>query len=239
MEEVYRLGDKVKVGSREECADAMKGTMRALQEAGRWISTHVTRTDKSVALVNLLEATAKYLNSATLNINGHISIVALCTRNIYEANLQVRDLLRTPSGLQRWLGEAVTDKIDLLEGILSLESASNTSKERQIVQTEIERLQLLRDKYSLPSAKPSPAGTIARDVGLSEEHKALFKLFSKLVHPSSFLINDFSSAESSEHYSILQIHAQLYAWDTFLRACGDASMPDEIRQKIEFANHTT
>lgn len=236
LQEYFRLGDKVKVGSRDECADAMKGIEKALQETVRWISMHVTRTDKSVALANLLDATAKYLSSAALNIEGHISIVALCTRNIYEINLQVRDLILSPSGLQRWLGESVTDKIDLLDGILSIGSASDTSKERQIVLKEIERLRLLRDKYSLPSAKPSPAGQIAKSVGLSEDHKALFKLFSKLVHPSSFLVNDFGNAASKEHYYILQIHAQIYAWDTFSRVCEDASMPDEIRQKIERAN---
>jgi hypothetical protein len=216
----------------------MKGIEKALQEAGRWISMHVARTNKSMALENLLDSTAKYLNSAALNVDGHISIVALCTRNIYEINLQVRDLILSPSGLQRWMGETVTDKIDLLDGILSLESASDTSKERQVLLKEIERLRLLRDKYSLPSAKPSPAGQIANRVGLSEEHKALFKLFSKLVHPSSFLVNDFGTAASNEHYYILQIHAQIYAWDTFSRVCEDASMPDEIRQKIVQENYT-
>jgi hypothetical protein len=239
MKEDYRLGDIVQAGSCAECAAAMKAAERALQESRSWISRHVTRDDKSVALENLIEATAQYLNSAASNIEEHISIVALCTRNIYEVNLQVRDVLFSPSGLQRWLGESVTDKIDLFEGILSLESASDTSNERKTTQDEIDRLLSLRDKYSLPSAKPSPAGVIAGQVGLSGEHKALFKLFSKLVHPSSYLVNDFSSAESSENYSALQIHAQLYAWDTFQRICKSVSMPDEIRQNIEGGSYTS
>ena len=67
-------------------------------------------------------------------------------------------------------------------------------------------------------------------IGLSDEHKNLYKLFSKVVHPSSYLVNDYKNAASIETRMILQTRAQLYAWDTFSRVCEYFNVPGELRE---------
>lgn len=183
----------------------------------------------NLALFNLLTASASYLKVAGDNIETHISVLAMVTRNLYEINLQVRDILRSSDGIQRWQAEAIADKIQMLEGILELDTVSDTASQRAVLQTEIDRLRSLRHKHGLPDIKPVSAGNIAKSVGLSREHSALFKLFSKLVHPSSYLVNDYKNAASDEIRMTLQIHAQLYAWDTFGRICDAVSMPKSVR----------
>jgi len=106
-----------------------------------------------------------------------------------------------------------------------------TFDSRFVLRGEISRLKSLRKKYDLPERKHLPSSAaIAKRVDLKKEHDALFKLFSKLVHPSSYLINDYENAASSEVKMILKIHAQLYAWDTFSRVCSAVSVPQTIRE---------
>jgi hypothetical protein len=66
---------------------------------------------------------------------------------------------------------------------------------------------------------------LAKQAGLADEHAALFKLFSKLVHPSSYLSNDYKNAASEEVRTILHARAQLYAWDTLGRISKAVGMP--------------
>jgi len=227
------LGDKVHFGTPTEVADAFQQMVARFTSAGEWISGHVQRAEQSLALVNLLAASIGYLKVAADNIDAHISVQAMVTRSLYEINLQVRDILGSSHGLRRWQAESVTDKIQVLEGVLELDTVGDTERRRAVLQTEIDRLRSLRQKYNLPEIRPSAAGNIAKSVGLSKEHSALFKLFSKLVHPSSYLVNDYKNAASEEIRKMLQIHAQLYAWDTFGRICDAVSMPKSIRENLE------
>lgn len=195
-----------------------------------WIKSNRPRDERSVTLLNLLSSSAQYLRVASDNLEAHISIVALVTRSLYELNVRVRAILSSDEHLQNWLSEALTDKIQTLEGLMELNTVHDMTAERSILLAEISRLNDLRKKYKLPTIKrPADAGVIAREVGLNDEHKALFKLFSKLVHPSSYLINDYGNAASDEVRITLQIHTQLYAWDTYSRICDAQSVPNELR----------
>ena len=225
------LGGRARYGTVAECTECFQQTANKIRSAGAWVSDNLERNDKTVTLFNLLSASADYLDLAAENIEEHISLIALATRNLYEINLQTCDILRSPDSLLRWLGEAVTDKIEVLEGVLSLKTGD--AKIRAVLRTEIERLSSLREKHDLPNARPSSAVDIAKSLGRGEEHKALYKLFSKLVHPSSYFVNDYKNAASDEVRTTLQLHAQFYAWDTFGRICDEVMMPEQIRKKIE------
>lgn len=129
-----------------------------------------------------------------------------------------------------WQAEAVLDKIQLLEGILQFCPAGECEQERALFVEEMDRLKGLVTRHNLPTLDRLPmAASIAQSVGRAEEHKALFKLFSKVVHPSSYLVNDYSNAASRELAIILQTYMQLYAWDTFSRICQALSVPADVR----------
>jgi len=223
------LGEKLRIGTTAEAAQAFDDMASQFTSAANWISKNVQRTNETIIFFNLLTACASYLETAGSNIEAHISILAMITRNLYEINLQVRDIIGSHNGVVRWQAEAVTDKVQILEGILELTTVTDMASERAGIRTEIERLKSLRDKHGLPDVKPKSGGDMAKSVGQSDEHKALFKLFSKLVHPSSYLINDYKNAASNEIRMILQVHSQLYAWDTFSRICDAVSMPKAAR----------
>jgi len=219
------LGERLRLGTIAEAVRALEDLAAQFTAAAEWISKNVQRTNESIAFVNLLTACASYLETACGNIEAHISVLAMISRSLYEVNLQVRDIVDSHDGILRWQAEAVADKIQIFEGMLKLTTVNDMASERAGIRTKIERLKSLRDKHGLPDVKPKPSGNLARSVGLFDEHEALFKLYSKLVHPSSFLINDHKTAASDEIRIILQVQAQLYACDTLSRICNAVSMP--------------
>lgn len=194
-----------------------------------WIEKNIDRTERRVVLCNLLIATADYLELTKFSLNSHISAIAISTRSIYEINVRLRSLIADQENLRKWQSEAVTDKVQTLDGILLLANDSENIKEQNILKQEIERLNGLITKYGLPKIKqPISTGNLAKTVGLENEHNALFKLYSKLVHPSSYLVNDYNSAASIENRKILQINAQLYAYDSISRICEALEVPYEV-----------
>lgn len=195
----------------------------------RWIEKSTDRTEQRVVLCNLLIATADYLEITKSSLNSHISVLALSTRSIYEINVRIRSLIENQENLGKWQSEAVTDKVQVLEGILLLANESENLKEQNTLKQEIERLKGLVIKYRFTVIKqPISTGNLAKTVGLENEHSALFKLYSKLVHPTSYLVNDYNGASSIENQKTLQIHAQLYAYDTISRICEELEVPYEV-----------
>lgn len=224
-----RLRDHVVEGNQLELKKNVDKIIKKSRFIIRWIDRNVARTEKRVILVNLLSSTSDYLELMKSSLNSHISVLALCTRNIYEINIRARSLIEHQDEMAKWQSEAVTDKVQTLEGILSLANESENINEQNILKSEIDRLNGLVQKYGFPVVKqPASTGNIANKVGQEGEHKALFKLYSKLVHPSSYLVNDYGGASSIENQKTLQIHAQLYAHDTVSRVCEQFAIPYEV-----------
>lgn len=226
-----KLGDLVCIGTNKDVGHNLKQMEGEFLSICDWIRSNSPRNERNVTLFNLLASSAQYLGVASASLESHVSILALATRSLYELNLRTRSVILSEENMRQWHSEAVTDKIQVLEGLLELDTVNDMTTQRATLRAEVERLTAIREKYKLPTVnKPLDAGVIANDLGLSREHKSLFKLITKLVHPSSHLTNDYSNAASSETKSILQIHAQLYAWDTFSRICDAVPVPKAFHE---------
>lgn len=158
-------------------------------------------------------ASIPYLDLAALHREGFVQVLAFCARNLYEIHLQSRYIQKDDACLNQWLAEAATDKIDMLEGILGLDP-NNATEQHAILRAEINRMEQLLIINNLTKKKPYPIGSVAKDIGKEIEHKSLFKIFSKLLHPTSYLVNSsLEEVQNSETHNMLIIHIQLYAWD--------------------------
>ena len=229
MKDSRKIADVLQRGFFAGIAQGFEDHANSCVMAVDWISKNIERTDESSAFVNVLTLSAEYMSLMARDVNGHITIIAVVARSLYELNLQVRDILESQKGLDRWFGESITDKIQIFEGFLESETIGDTADGRHEIKNEIKRLRDLREKYKLPEGRPSGAAQLASSLGLLKEHKSLYKVFSKLIHPSSYLVNDYKSASSDENKDILRIMAQIYAGDTFSRVCDKLSVPEEIR----------
>lgn len=226
-----KLRDLVIESSQVDLINKLEEIIKNNKAITNWIDDNIERNTKRVVLVNLLASCSDYLNIMKLSLDSHISIMALCTRSIYEINIRVRSILENSKEMDMWQSEAITDKIQVVEGVLLFADTQSNINNVNILRGEIERLHNLVKKYNLPIVtNPASTGNLAKKVGQGDEHKALFKLYSKLVHPSSFLVNDYHSAASVENKKILQIHAQLYSYDTAHKISEELNVPRELNQ---------
>jgi hypothetical protein len=226
-----RLKDMTQIGTPAETARVLLAMAEHFLATCDWIRTNVERTDSTIALFNILRASAEYLQVTSHNIEGHVSVLALATRSLYELNLRVQHNLISENNMQIWLSEIVTDKIQVLERIIQFDTDDALNRQRAILQSEVIRLKKLRQKYKLPEVSRSlDSRSIARKLGSLNDHDALFKLSSKLVHPSSYLTNDQSTVTALGTEVILEVYAQVYAWDIFRQVCDALSVPDSVRE---------
>lgn len=224
-----RLSDIVRFSDVGEVAALLARMSQHFRAACEWIRANARRTTESVALHHLLWSAANYLEIAANGVETHVSVFALATRNLYELRLRIEHLTADPANLGRWQAEAATDKIQVLEGILGIQGGRDGAP-RAILTDEIARLRALLDRHGMHELKRiTSTASIAQQLRRDDEHQALFKLLSKLVHPSSYLVNDYQNAASPEIRQILQVHCQLYAWELFNRTCEALAVPDAVR----------
>lgn len=212
----------------EESVQKLNLDAQRIRDLGQWITTNTQRDEKSASLVAIAEAIAAFLDVAAQGTTSHISVLALATRNLFELNIRLRDILRSDKQLKRWQGEAVRDNVELLEGLMRLSTTNENNQAKGVLRTEVERLQGLQQKYGLPDKGSPPTKNLAVDVGLEDEYDALFKVFSKLVHPTSYLVNRPEDASAPDKIFLLQVHAQVYSADTYSRLMDEFSIPQDI-----------
>lgn len=223
-----RTFDQVEFTTKGKTINHLKSLSAKCRKLAKQIDRSTERSEKSVTMINFINATADFLDMGAAGMSGHISILALGVRNMFELNIRLRHVLRSEDQLKRWHGEAIIDKIGFLEGFLKLQTVTENNDAKQVLNSEIARLLALQSKYQLPSKGSPPAKNLATGVGLLDEYDTFFKMFSKLVHPTSFLINDTKTADTNEIRSILTLQLQLYAGDTFHRIWEELGFAEAI-----------
>lgn len=199
----------------------------------RWYEKNKKRTDESATLLNCLAAVADYLDVANHSFDKHISILAMATRNIYELKLRIATIIESQEEMEKWKSEAITDGIETYTGFAEHPNCDLDTK--AIFGDEITRLEMLRKKYQLPKVKPENSHNLAGKLKLHEDHKAYFKYMSKLVHPSSMLINGKKMCE--EHFfHLLELSVQVYSYEAYDMVCSKLLVPIDI-SKIKYKSH--
>ena len=192
-----------------------------------WIEDNRERSDESVAFTGLLQATALYVDIC-LPITCPIQVLAFATRSVFELCLRTQHILLAEENLKRWMAELSVDRIDLLEGFLTI--TENQSADTEVIRNQIEETRKITQTHGLPlSDRPLMTQKIATAVGQEAEYKAFYKFYSKLVHPSSYSVNYSSDeVEGWAWRAILIVQLLLYADSILDRIQTAANVPDEV-----------
>ncbi|MFT5617211.1 MAG: hypothetical protein ACI85I_000427 [Arenicella sp.] len=139
--------------------------------------------------------------------------LALSTRNVFELNMIYRYTCLSDDNLKEWIGNKAKDEIEILEGILKLSENSNSDEER-IIKERIDKINTTAQQQNLKVKKQLNTKSLAEKVGLVAEYNGLFKLYSKFIHPTSYLINSAPvDIESLQYKNIFLIQFQTYLYD--------------------------
>lgn len=231
MVDERRIRGHIAWGHAADVKTQMEDLSRVSLRFCEWIKENVERTERNLFLFNLLTACVPYLDLLGRNPSGPIQLIALCTRGIYELNLRTRCILQSDAAMEAWRAELVTDNIEMLEGILQLNTGHGTS-ERKLIEAHVAQIREVARKHGVPEkTKLARSDDQAKSVGLEVEHKAFFKLFSKLVHPSSYLVNRPEQAGDNSIRNILLVNLQVYALDLLERLRQAFGAPGTLLEK--------
>lgn len=127
------------------------------------------------------------------------------------------------------MAETVDDHIEICKALLGL--AEPDDPRHELVKLEVAQMEQLKRKHNSPNLPRATISRLADEVGVPGEYKSLFKLFSKLVHPSALLVNSEHLFKNDWVKDILLMRLQLYAIDLLGRACDELRVPSEIAWK--------
>ena len=163
-----------------------------------------SQTELGNALLNLTRESVAEI-TRLLNYPNDLILTSLCVRNIFELYLLTRHIYSNPKGLKSWYGQMHKDLEEVRNGFKSLLEKKGLSS------PELEDVQEFCNK-SLDDSPYTSKGnfnmkSLAIDYGYSEDYDFLYKLASKLVHPSSMRVNSFSSLIDDNNYITVLNHS--------------------------------
>ena len=159
----------------------------ALSKAASWLNRGSASDTRQLWASALMHAAGRAMTiGAVAGPETPTEILALSARNTFELYLRFKHILLAEQNIQAWRDEAVTDQLQIYEGVLALESGQLTT----IIREEMERVRQHAESRGLStSAKITRISDLASTVGLESEYAGFYKLYSKFVHPSSFTVN--------------------------------------------------
>ena len=167
---------------------AIKVLSLALEKGAHWSGDHFSdRALKQIVPALLLAAGKTVYLGSILGPETPTEIFALAARNTFELYLRLKYLLVSSNNCKTWREEAVSDQLEVYEGVLKLDIPES---DRAVLKAEIEQVKKHASKRGLhTTVKLLPVRKLAYAAHLEDEYDAYYKVCSKFVHPSSFWVN--------------------------------------------------
>lgn len=181
----------------------------AHSNAATWVQAN-TNEPVSHTVPAIYIRSAHYLSLVSLGAPvTPLEIIALAARSVFELFIRLKYVLIDDQHALQWRSEAARDQIEIYEAILTLDS---DEAHRQPIRAEIDRVKNhTTDRGLDESVKIMMAADVARKAGLHDEYRAFYKLYSKLVHPSSFSVNWPQAFSTPMYRNALVVNIQMYA----------------------------
>ncbi|WP_108422764.1 DUF5677 domain-containing protein [Flagellimonas amoyensis] len=114
---------------------------------------------------------------------------AIAARNLFECYLIITYIISNPSKTKEFLSQKAYDELQINEGFLSITTANTSETTIKSIQDRMEYIKELMEKNKLTPSKSWNVSDLAKKTNNETEYKAFFKLYSKYVHPSSWIVN--------------------------------------------------
>ncbi|HEA3089006.1 TPA: hypothetical protein RVR74_001294 [Aeromonas salmonicida] len=224
-----KIRDKVLFKTEKDVINNIHKIGKRYQKTIAWLQGIQSQapTKEAEILKNILVSTLGYTKYIKSGAFKDIQLLALGVRSVLENLSRARFIMKDDENLDRWLSEVITDQKTVIKGFLSLGDASSDSI--KALEIELTRLDRLCEKYNFPVVKqPQQVKTMTEAVGLVEDYDSIYKLTSKLIHPSSLYINSRSTLDNKEYHNILVICGQLYLISMLNEICMKLNAPSAI-----------
>jgi len=170
---------------------------------------HTLEKNEKLILYNFIESSASYIKLSMLNYNGTVQVLALSARSLYEIRLWLRFIKKDKSNMNIWIQEAKNDYNDILNCFINL-----IEKTPGAIAYFNDSLSMLKNKKSCINNSIKQRirmDNIASQVGEKDEYAVFYKFFSKLAHPTSYLVNSGDEVQVFEFRKMLLCSIEKYS----------------------------
>ena len=201
----------IKIGDRAAELRSFQTLSLAIDEAQRRLSRSPSKKPAWILTGPILIASAKALLMATSGgLQTPSEVLALCTRNIFDLWLRLQYILLSEANCQSWKNEALTDQLQVYDAMLKLPGADVL---KPTISAEIARVKEHGANCALTDGqKLLIMPVLAKETGNLPEYEAFYKLYSKIVHPTSWSVNWPDAASSDMYGFALAVNVQRYGW---------------------------
>lgn len=157
----------------------------------------------------ILRHVAGEVEAAPSALRVDIKLFAWRTRNVLESFLLLKYCMASPQNAEHFIAQRIGDEKTILEGILGL--AHEGTGDMTPVKNRIAKAKAVLEKHGFTKASPWQVSSLAEAVGMKDDYVAFYKLYSKYVHPSSWLIiADRDEFDNFQYWEVFLVNAQLY-----------------------------
>lgn len=150
----------------------------------------ISETDyRLVALRGISSYTSVLFDRLITNQNAPIEHLAISARNLFECYLLTAYITDDPSRAKEFISQKAFDELEINEGFLSLTTTNTSAATIKMIQDRKDYINNLMEKFELIPTKHWTVSHLAKQTNNKLEYDAFFKLYSKYVHPSSWLMN--------------------------------------------------
>ncbi len=159
------------------------------------------------ALTPLLQACTREINKL-LHEEIDLSSLSLCVRTLFELYLILMHISTNKKALNNWFGQSYKDYKDINDGFTAL------GKKHGLDVFDLEKIQEFQDGCLNSSPFESKGGfdirSLAEKFNHLEDYKAVHKLCSKLIHPTSLNVNAYDALSKNNVYFDMIFHIGVF-----------------------------
>ena len=142
-----------------------------------------------VALRGLSNYTRILFERLISNQNAPIEHIAISARNLFECYLLVAYVVDEPSRAKEFISQKAFEELEINEGFLSLTTKTTSETSIKMIHDRMDYIKKLMKSAELTPSRHWNVSYLASQTNNKIEYDAFFKLYSKYVHPSSWIVN--------------------------------------------------
>lgn len=158
--------------------DAVLATIQATRE----------RDNQSLALFNLGRRALYEVRRVATHLEDDITELAWSVRNLHEIDLILQRIADDPDAMLEWTAQMVTDEEEIAKGFLALGEIL-PEEQKALLRQRVQAVTQAAANLKLEHKRPWSMARLAMATGRADEYAVFYRLFSKFVHPSSWLVN--------------------------------------------------
>ncbi|MBC8769593.1 hypothetical protein H4O18_16465 [Arenibacter sp. BSSL-BM3] len=141
------------------------------------------------ALRGLVRYTSTLFKRLTTEQNIPIEYLAFSARSLFECYLLVEFIIKDPSKAKDFISQKPKEELEINKGFLSLKTENASETAIKMIHDRIDYIEKLTKDYVLTPTRHWSVSHLALETNNKLEYDAFFKLYSKYVHPSSWIMN--------------------------------------------------